>query len=84
MINSVEAITKIDAPLTEVDHGKLLEALEGEDIQKRAVIQAFCRLGVPGVINNISPSRMIPIPWLLVQRGHTCRKLLNGQRVLKS
>ena len=55
VINSVEAITKIDAPLTEVDHGKLLEALEGEDIQKRAVIQAFCRLGVPGVINNISP-----------------------------
>ena len=39
VINSVEAITKIDAPLTEVDHGKLLEALEGEDIQKRAVIQ---------------------------------------------
>ena len=55
MINSVEAITKIGAPLTKSDHTKLLEALEGEDIQKRAVIQAFCRLGVPGVINSIRP-----------------------------
>ena len=58
VINSVEAITKIGAPLTEADHEKLLGALEGEDIQKRAVIQAFCRLGVPSVINNsISPLR---------------------------
>jgi HEAT repeat protein len=57
VINSVEAITKIGAPLTEADHEKLLGALEGEDIQKRAVIQAFCRLGVPSVINSISPLR---------------------------
>ncbi len=75
VINSVEAITKIGAPLTEVDHEKLLGALEGEDIQKRAVIQAFCRLAS-------APSRMIPIPWWLVRQGHTCRKLLNSQRAL--
>ena len=55
VINSVEAITKIGAPLTETDQEKLLGALEGEDIQKRAVIQAFCRLGVSGVINSITP-----------------------------
>ena len=55
VINSVEAITKIGAPLTETDQEQLLGALEGEDIQKRAVIQAFCRLGVSGVINSITP-----------------------------
>ena len=55
VINSVEAITKIGAPLTETDQEKLLGALEGEDIQKRAVIQAFCRLGVSGVIDSITP-----------------------------
>ena len=55
VINSVEAITKIGAPLTETDQEQLLGALEGEDIQKRAVIQAFCRLGVSGVIDSIRP-----------------------------
>ena len=55
VINSVEAITKIGAPLTETDQEQLLGALEGEDIQKRAVIQAFCRLGVSGVIDSITP-----------------------------
>ena len=55
VINAVDAITKIGEPLTETDHNVLLRALEGEDIQKRAVIQAFCRLEVTGAETKIRP-----------------------------
>ena len=55
VINAVDAITKIGEPLTETDHNVLLRALEGEDIQKRAVIQAFCRLEVTGAEAKIRP-----------------------------
>ena len=55
VINAVDAITKIGEPLTDNDHNVLLRALEGEDIQKRAVIQAFCRLEVTGAEAKIRP-----------------------------
>ena len=55
VINAVDAITKIGEPLTQTDHNVLLRALEGEDIQKRAVIQAFCRLEVTGAEAKIRP-----------------------------
>ena len=55
VINAVDAITKIGEPLTETDHNVLLRALEGEDIQKRAVIQAFCRLEVTSPEVEIRP-----------------------------
>ena len=46
IINAIDSITKIDAPLSEEDHDKLLATLTGEAIQQRAVIQALCRMGV--------------------------------------
>ena len=55
VINAVDAITRIGAPLTDTDHKNLLKALEGEDIQKRAVVQAFCRLDVASAEAKIRP-----------------------------
>ena len=55
VINAVDAITKIGAPLTESDQRSLIKALAGEDIQKRAVIQAFCRLEINKAEEAIRP-----------------------------
>ena len=55
VINAVDAITKIGAPLTENDQRSLIKALDGEDIQKRAVIQAFCRLEINNAEEAIRP-----------------------------
>ncbi len=46
VINAIDSITKIGAPLSEQDHDKLLATLNGEAIQQRAVIQALCRMGI--------------------------------------
>ena len=55
VINAVDAITKIGSPLTESNQGSLIKALDGEDIQKRAVIQAFCRLEITKAEEAIRP-----------------------------
>ncbi len=55
VINAVDAITKIGAPITEMAQKSLVKALEGADIQKRAVIQAFCRLEIKKVEEEIRP-----------------------------
>ena len=55
VINAIDAITKIGAPLTETNYKQLLAALKGEAIQQRAVIQAFCRMGVSQAKATISP-----------------------------
>ena len=46
VINAVDSITKISSELDVEQQSQLLGALDGEDIQKRAVIQAHTRLGL--------------------------------------
>ncbi len=46
VINAVDSITKISSELDAEQQSQLLGALDGEDIQKRAVIQAHTRLGL--------------------------------------
>ena len=46
VINAVDSITKISSELDAEQQSQLLRALDGEDIQKRAVIQAHTRLGL--------------------------------------
>ena len=53
VINAVDAITKIGAPMSEAEAKGLLKALEGEDIQKRAVIQAHTRMGIESAAPSI-------------------------------
>ena len=53
VINAVDAITKIGDQLTDSDQLKIIKTLEGGDIQKRAVIQALCRMGVKKAADEI-------------------------------
>ena len=53
VINAVDAITKIGDQLTDSDQLKIIKTLEGGDIQKRAVIQALCRMGVKKAAEEI-------------------------------
>lgn len=54
VINAIDAITRIGSPLSGSDQKQLLRVLEGEDIQKRAVIQAHTRLGIETAKPEIS------------------------------
>jgi len=53
VINALDAITKIGAPMSQSEAKRLLQALDGEDIQKRAVIQAHTRLGIESAAPSI-------------------------------
>ena len=55
VINAVDSITKISAELDSGQQAQLLKALDGEDIQKRAVIQAHTRLGIGAADPAIKP-----------------------------
>jgi bilin biosynthesis protein len=55
VINAVDAITKIGAPMSKLEADQLLNALEGEDIQRRAVIQAHARMGIEAAAAFIVP-----------------------------
>ncbi len=55
VVNAADAIARIGAPLERSDIEALLQALDGPDNQRRAVLQTFTRLGVPdqaGVIDQ--------------------------------
>ena len=54
VINSVDAITKIGKPLTEDETAIFIKLLQGEDLQKRAVIQALCRMGIKKAIKEVN------------------------------
>ena len=53
VINAVDAITKIGEQLTDADQLKIIKTLEGGDIQKRAVIQALCRMNIKKAAKDI-------------------------------
>ena len=56
VVNAADALARIGAPLNAERQASLLLALNGPDNQKRAVIQAFTRLGLPdhgGVIRAL-------------------------------
>lgn len=53
VINAVDAITKIGDQLNDANQLKIIKALEGGDIQKRAVIQALGRMGVKKAAEDI-------------------------------
>ena len=46
VINAIDAVTKLGKELTTDEEGLLINTLEGEDIQKRAAIQALCKMKV--------------------------------------
>ena len=46
VINAIDAITKLGKELTKDEEKLLINTLEGEDIQKRAAIQALCKMKV--------------------------------------
>ena len=50
----MDAITKIGKPLTEDESEKFIKLLHGEDLQKRAVIQALCRMGIKKAIKEVN------------------------------
>lgn len=54
VINAVDAITKIGVELNDSEQLKIIKSLEGGDIQKRAVIQALCRMGIKRASEDIS------------------------------
>ena len=54
VINAVDAITKIGEKLNDADQLKIIKTLEGGDIQKRAVIQALCRMGVKKAVKDVT------------------------------
>lgn len=62
VINAVDSITKISSELDTEQKKQLLQALGGEDIQKRAVIQAHTRLGIEGADHAIKPFDEDPNP----------------------
>ncbi|MFL0781855.1 MAG: HEAT repeat domain-containing protein, partial [Prochlorococcus sp.] len=55
VINAIDSITKIDTPLTDEQTQAIGLALTGPDNQKRAVIQAHTRLGLPDPNDAIRP-----------------------------
>ena len=55
VINAIDSITRIDIPLTDAQSKELSLALTGPDNQKRAVIQAHTRLGLPDPEGAIRP-----------------------------
>ena len=57
VVNAADAIARIGAPLERSDIAALLQALEGPDNQRRAVLQTFTRLGVPDQAGVIAQCR---------------------------
>ena len=62
VINAVDSITKIRSDLDAEQQSQLLGALNGEDIQKRAVIQAHTRLGLENADHAIKAFDEDPNP----------------------
>ncbi|MBA4737241.1 MAG: HEAT repeat domain-containing protein [Synechococcus sp.] len=46
VVNAADAIARLGTPINKEGQAELLHALEGPDNQRRAVLQAFCRLGM--------------------------------------
>ena len=46
VVNAADALARIGCPLTDNQQDALIQALKGQDNQRRAVIQAFTRLGL--------------------------------------
>ena len=55
VINAIDAITKLGKELTKNEEKLLISTLEGEDIQKRAAIQALCKMKVTDAKSKIDP-----------------------------
>ena len=55
VINAIDAITKLGKQLTKNEEKLLISTLEGEDIQKRAAIQALCKMKVTDAKSKIDP-----------------------------
>ena len=50
---AIDAITKLGEVLTKNEVGLLINTLEGEDIQKRAAIQALCKMQITDARSKI-------------------------------
>ena len=53
VINAIDAITKLGEVLTKNEVGLLINTLGGEDIQKRAAIQALCKMQITDARSKI-------------------------------
>ena len=53
VINAIDAITKLGKKLSNNEERLLIKTLEGEDIQKRAAIQALCKMQVTDAKSRI-------------------------------
>ena len=57
VVNAADAIARLGTPLNKEEQTALLKALQGPDNQRRAVLQAFCRLGMNDASGQIDHCR---------------------------
>jgi len=77
VVNAADAIARIGSPLNNDQQAALLQALQGPDNQRRAVIQAFTRLGMLDHSQTISLCRNDGNP-LVAGAAHAHAIRVNG------
>ena len=79
VVNAADAIARIGAPLEPVDITALIGALDGPDNQRRAVVQAFTRLGIRDQAEAIAACRADSNP-LVAGAAHAHAVQVEGDR----
>jgi len=79
VVNAADAIARIGTPLGERDQARLIGALQGPDNQRRAVVQAFTRLGMADRDRAIDRCRQDGNP-LVAGAAHAHAVRVGGQR----
>ena len=83
VVNAADAITRLGTPLNNVDQAELLQALQGPDNQRRAVIQAFSRLTMNDASDQINQCRNDINPLVAGAANAYAVRVLGDQRGLQ-